>query len=436
MLRLFNKWFVQNRVINNASWLIGGKIAQMIISFFVGILTARFLGPSNYGLINRSAAFVSFFSPVCTLGISSVIINDLIAKPEQTEKLLGSGIGIRCISSTISIIMIQILIIVMEPGNTLLLWVAFLQSGSLLFQSFDLIEYWYQSKLEAKYISIVTLISYIITAGYKVILLVMKKDVSWFAFSNTLDYMLIALMYVFLLRFRDSKKLIFRWKTVKELLKKSYEFILSSLMVVIYAQMDKVMLGKMLDDASVGLYSVGTAICSMWVFVLNAVINSIRPSVITAKENGNKAQYHARIIQMYSLVFWMGIAVSVFFCIFADFIIATLYGREYIGAKDAFRITTWYTGISYLGVARSTWLVCENKQKYEKVLSGCGAIANVILNWVLINKFGISGAAMATLITQLLTNIIVPALIRDLRENSILIFKSIVYPFQLIQSKA
>lgn len=433
MRQLFNKWFVQNRVVNNASWLIGGKIAQMIISFFVGILTARFLGPSNYGLINRSAAFVSFFTPVCTLGISSVIINDLIAKPEQAEKLLGSGIGIRCITSTISIIMIQILIMFMEPRNTLLLWVAFLQSGSLLFQAFDLIEYWYQSKLEAKYISIVTLISYILTAGYKVVLLVLKKDVSWFAFSSTLDYLLIAMMYVFLLKFRDGKKLVFQWKTVKELLKKSYEFILSSLMVVIYAQMDKVMLGKMLDDASVGLYSVGTVICSMWVFVLNAVINSMRPSVITAKENGNKEQYYKRIVQMYSLVFWMGIAVSVFFCVFADFIIVTLYGTEYIGAKNAFRITTWYTGISYLGVARSTWLVCENKQKYEKVLAGCGAAANIVLNWVMIKQFGISGAAIATLITQLLTNIIVPALIRDLRENSILIFKSVIYPIQLIR---
>lgn len=118
---------------------------------------------------------------------------------------------------------IQLLIFLMNPGDKLLLWVAFLQSGMLLFQSFDLIEYWYQSRMEAKYISIVGLAAYFLTAMYKVALLILQKNVSWFAFSNTLDYILIAVMYLGLYRFRNKRKLIFRWNTVKELWKKSYE---------------------------------------------------------------------------------------------------------------------------------------------------------------------------------------------------------------------
>lgn len=430
---LFIKYFLKNRVMNNASWLIGGKIVQMVISFFVGILTARFLGPSNFGLISRTAAFLTFFTPVCTLGISSIIINELIANPKRTEEILGSGIGIRCIASIASMLFIQILVFFWEKDNYLFFWVTFLQSGMLFFQSFDLIEYWYQSKLEAKYISIIALLAYIGTAGYKIVLLAMGKGVSWFAFANSLDYLLIAVMYVLVYRFRDRKKLIFKWTQVSALLKKSYEFILSSLMVAVYAEMDKVMLGEMLDDTAVGLYSVGTKICSMWVFVLSAVINSIRPSVIEAKEQKNQALYHNRIIQMYSIVLWMSIGVSVVFCLLAEFIIVVLYGAEYVGAKDAFRIVTWYTGASYLGVARSTWMVCENRQKYEKVLAGLGAISNIILNLLLIPVFGICGAAWATLITQILTNILFPFFFKDLRENSILIMKSVLYPVKVLR---
>ena len=430
---LADKWFIKNKVVNNASWLIGGKIAQMVVSFFVGILTARFLGPDNYGLSNRSAAFISFFTPICTLGISSVIVNELLVNPKKQEELLGSGIGIRCIASILSMIGIQLLIFLMNPGDKLLLWVAFLQSGMLLFQSFDLIEYWYQSRMEAKYISIVGLAAYFLTAMYKVALLILQKNVSWFAFSNTLDYILIAVMYLGLYRFRNKRKLIFRWNTVKELWKKSYEFILSSLMVVIYAQMDKVMLGELMDDASVGLYSVGTAICSMWVFVLAAVINSIRPSIIEAKKSGDKERYETRIVQMYALVLWMGIIVSVGFCLFADIIIGVLYGKAYLGAKAAFRITTWYTGISYLGVARSTWIVCENKQRYEKILAGWGAVANVILNYTLIPVYGICGAAVATLLTQVITNVVLPFVYRDLRENGRLVLRSVIYPVKMIR---
>lgn len=431
--KIFIKYFAMNRVVNNASWLIVGKIAQMVVSFFVGVLTARFLGPNNYGLINRTAAFMTFFTPICTLGIHSIIINELISNPKRTEELLGSGIGIRCITSIASMCFIQILVSFLERGNYLFFWVTFLQSGTLFFQSFDLIECWYQSKLEAKYISIVTLIAYMATAGYKVILLIQGRGVSWFAFANTLDYLLIAVMYMLIFRFRDKKRFIFKWNCAIALLKKSYEFILSSLMVAIYAEMDKVMLGEMLDDTAVGLYAVGPKICSMWNFVLAAVINSIRPTIIEAKEQGHKELYYTRIIQMYSIVFWLSIVVSVIFCMFAGVIIGILYGAEYAGAKDVFRIVTWYTGPSYLGVARSTWMVCENRQRYEKIIAGLGAGSNIILNLLLIPTLGINGAAWATLMTQIFTNILFPFLFKDLRENSFLIVKSIWYPVKAFE---
>ena len=59
----------------NFSWLVSGRIVQMIISLIVGLLTARYLGPSNYGLINYAAAYISFFASICTLGINSIIVN-------------------------------------------------------------------------------------------------------------------------------------------------------------------------------------------------------------------------------------------------------------------------------------------------------------------------------------------------------------------------
>ena len=54
-----------NREAKNASWLICGKLAQMVLSFFVSILTARYLGPSNYGTISYVNAYVAFFLHHC-----------------------------------------------------------------------------------------------------------------------------------------------------------------------------------------------------------------------------------------------------------------------------------------------------------------------------------------------------------------------------------
>ena len=75
--------FLKSKELKNAGWLIGGKVAQMILSLFVGVLSARFLGPSNYGLINYGNALVSFCMSLCTLGINSVIVKELLDHPDK-----------------------------------------------------------------------------------------------------------------------------------------------------------------------------------------------------------------------------------------------------------------------------------------------------------------------------------------------------------------
>ena len=75
--------FLKNRIVKHAGWLIGGRIVHMILAFFVGLLTARYLGPGNYGLINYAASYTSFFASVCTLGINSIIIKDFVDHPDE-----------------------------------------------------------------------------------------------------------------------------------------------------------------------------------------------------------------------------------------------------------------------------------------------------------------------------------------------------------------
>ena len=104
-----------------------------------------------------------------------------------------------------------------------------------------------------------------------------------------------------------------------------------------------------------------------------------------------------------------------------------LYGEAYLGSIAPLRVITWYVAFSYLGVARDIWLVCENKQKYSKYIYIIAAVANVGMNYLLIPKWGATGAAVATLITQIMTSILVPLLWRDMRDNVKLMFQGILF---------
>lgn len=421
-----NKLFYKlrnSRVVTNTSWLIVGKCLQMLISFFVGILTARYLGPSNYGLINTAMAYTAFLQPICTLGLSAVFVKIVLDDEDNTGKYLGSGILMRCIISIIAMFVMMLTVILLNPFDKLLHSVCFVYSFVLPFQAFDLFEYWYQSQYKSKYSSVIGVVGYAISAVYKIALLIMKKSVTWFAFATVLDYLSIALIYIFYTMPTNQIKLSFSKKHTKVLFNSGKHFIFSNILVVSYAYLDRIMLSKMINSTAVGLYSTATTICNLWVFVLAAFINSMRPAIVQSKQS-NVKEYARKIIQLYSIVIWLSTIVSIFICLFGRFVVLLLYGNEYAGAVNTLKIITWYTGFSYLGVARSIWIVCENKQRYEKFFAFGGVMGNFVMNAILIPICGTEGAAIASLATQIITNVVMPYLFKETRDNAIMVLKA------------
>lgn len=417
------KNIINSKVFKNSSWIILGKMAQLLIALIVGIFIARYLGPQNYGIINTAQSYTTLFLPICSLGFSGILAKVIYDDPKNEGKYLGTGLVIRIFGSLVAILAIQIVTRILNPDNKTLKYVSLIYSCSLLFQNFDLFDYWYQSKYQSKYSSIIGILGYLAAGIYKIILLVTKKNVIWFAFSNVLDYMVIALIYMSYTVRKNKIKLKFSLEIGNRMLNLSKHLIIANLLVVLYGQMDKIMIGKLLDSSSVGLYSVSIVICSIWTFILSAIINSLRPNIIELHKS-NEIKYKEKVIQLYAIVFWLCVIVSIIIFIFSPFIIKYLYGDKYLKAVNSLRIVSWYTGFSYLGVARNIWIVCEGKQRYEKYFAISGICTNFILNYIMIPSYGIEGAAIASLLTQAITNIVVPYIIKDTRENIILIFRA------------
>lgn len=163
----------------------------------------------------------------------------------------------------------------------------------------------------------------------------------------------------------------------------------------------------------------------MWTFVLQAIIDSIYPTILKLKGQ-DEYLYERKNKQLYAITFYISIFVSVLFLLLGDLAIRILYGEAYAPAGLPLKIVTWYTAFSYLGVARNAWIVCEEKQKYLKYLYIVAAIMNVILNFIMIPFWGAAGAASASLITQIFTSIVLPLFIKGMKRNSILMLQAMV----------
>lgn len=412
--KIFNK-FKGNLFLSNTIWNIGGKVFQMIISLIVGMLTARYLGPSNYGIIGYTASYVTFFSAICQLGFNSVAVKEIIEHPEKQGEILGSTIFYRIISSLVSAVGVAILVYFLDDGDSLIIWVAFLQSLSLVFQSFEMIHFWYQSRMETEVSVKVQTFAYLVMAAYKTAILALGKDVIWFACSTALEAAVVALALVWSYKRSNGQKLKISISCGNEMLKYSYHFILSGMMVTIYSHMDRVMLKQMLSETAVGYYTAATKVAQMWSFVLTALINSARPLIISARKQ-NYAIYIKQNKRLYAAIIWIGIAVAAVMTIGGKWIIYFMYGQDYLPATSSLQISAWYTMFAMLGTARGIWVVCENKARYVKYYLGIGAVVNIILNYLMIPKFGPGGAAAATLITQIFTSVFAPALFKETRE--------------------
>jgi O-antigen/teichoic acid export membrane protein len=338
---------------------------------------------------------------------------------------LGTSIVLRAISSFFSALVIVGIVSVLDRDEPLTILVASLCSVSLVFHVADTFMYWFQYQYRSKIIALASLCAYVGISAYRLILLITGRGILWFAVASSLDYLVLGAFYLIAYRQHNGPALRFAWKTGKRILKKSYHYILSGMMVAIYGQTDKLMLKQMLDENSVGYYSAAMTVCSMWVFILGAIIDAMYPTILRFHQE-DSAAYEKKNRQLYAIVFYLSMLASVAFLLLGDFVIHILYGQSYAAAAPVLKVVTWYTAFSYLGVARNAWIVCENKQKYLKYIYMCAACLNVGLNALMIPKLGAVGAALASLITQMFTSIILPLCIRDLRPNAKLMLEAIM----------
>ena len=415
----------KNKIAKNASWIIITKIIQSILGLIISMLTARFLGPSNYGLINYAESIVAFVVPVMNLGFANVLVQELTNNPEEEGKIIGTSILLSIVSSFFCISGVITYTIIIDAGETITNIVVGLYSVMLIMQALDLIQYWYQAKLLSKYTAIISLVAYIVVSGYKIILLVFKADVALFAISNSIDYFLISAALIFTYKKLGGQRISFSSDVGKRMFKKSKHYIFSSLMVTIFAQTDKIMIKLMIDETAVGYYSAAVRCAGITSFVFAAIIDSFRPVIFEHKKNLDEIGYEKNVERLYCIIIYLALAQSVVMTVFSKYIILLLYGDQYTNSIQALQIIVWYTTFSYMGSVRNVWILGENKQKYLWIINLGGASANILLNVLFIKACGIYGAAFASLITQFFTNVVMSIIVWPLRHNNHLIINGL-----------
>ena len=402
----------------NTMWLMSEKLLRIFMGLFVGIWVARYLGPEQFGLLSYAQSFVFLFTAIATLGLDSIVVRELVKDESQRNVLLGTAFTLKLIGS-LCILPLLWLGVQFTSNDSYTNLLIFIIASGTIFQSFNVIDFYYQSSVLSKYVAFSNAITLTISSIMKIILILNQASLLAFAIVGVIDAVILSLGLIYFY-WQKTHYSLREWQfdkvVAKMLLVDSWPLIISSVMISLYMKIDQVMIKEMLDSNAVGQYAAAVRISEAWYFLPMAICSSVFPAIINAKKV-SEAVYYQRLQYLYSVMTWLGITVALPMTFMSDWLIRLLYGSAYIEAGQILMIHVWAGIFVALGVASSAWINVEKLMIISMFRTAFGLIINISLNYLLIIAIGVIGAAIATLLAQICAVYIYDMLDRRMHRN-------------------
>ncbi|MCF7978678.1 MAG: flippase [Chromatiaceae bacterium] len=411
------------KIVDNIGWLFFDKMLRMGVGLFVGVWVARYLGPDQFGLINFATAFTSLFGAIAMLGLKDIVVRDIVRTPGCAGLTLGTAAVLQLIGGLITYVLIIACIAYLRPDDPLARSVVAILGSVMLMKASETAAYWFESQVNSKYTVWIQNSVFLIFAGIKVGLILQQAPLIAFVWATFAEAVVIALLLLIVLGWRGPA-LHFSAKLGISLLRDSWPLILSAIAVTVYMKIDQLMLGQMIGDEAVGIYSAAVRISEVWYFIPMAIVASVFPAILEAKKR-SETQYYARLQSLYDLMVIISVSVAVPMTFLATPMIGLLFGASYIDAGPILGIHIWGGVFVSMGLARGKWLLAENLQYMGYWYVAFGMVTNVIGNYLLIPHFGITGAASMTVISQAMVALLAPALFKRTSFSAVMLARSL-----------
>jgi PST family polysaccharide transporter len=429
IVRLKNKFPILNsdkQIIANISWLLGDKIVRLLIGFIITVLTARYLGPADFGFLNYAFSFVWLFENLVTMGTNDIIIQDLVRNSEDRNKIFGTAIILRGIGGILSFLVIFTYFQI-NPDELSRNFLIYIMAISMIMKNAGVIRFWYESRFQNKYVIVSESISVILSAAFKVWCIINHKPLPYFFWTYLLEVIISSVIIT--LFFHKSKEHISNWyfdkPTIYKLLKSSWSLIFTGFFIMVILRSGQILLKELATDEEVGLYAAATRITDLYIFIPTSIIISYFPEIIRKKTDTDN--YKRKIQNLTDLVFIICLAFTLFLTLFSEVIIVNLFGSNYIKSNSIMKILSWSSLLLVINVLSGRYLILEGWQNLQLIRSITGAVITISLNVILIPSLGATGAAIGV-VCGLISTIIFILLVKKGRFWSNILLSTLYLP--------
>lgn len=421
----FQKYF------RNMGWLFFVKIISLFTSLFVSIYTARVFGPTDYGTLTFVVAFVSIIGSFF-LSIDQIVIKKINNNPEDADKIIGSTLILKIINSILIIISSTIAALFFANSRVSIILI-FVFSIFNFFQSFNsVIDSYFQANANIKKLSIIAVFCFIFSSIIQILILYYNLGILVFLASYSLSHLISSISYIILYK-KVNKKI--SWKIdpiiLKDIILISWPFTLSAIATTIYTKIDQIFIKTIINSEQLGIYIVAVRFSEVWFFVSSTICIALLPAILNSEKTDKKI-FYTRMKRMYSLLFYSAICICFFMYMISPILIKTLYGNEYHQSIEILRVYVWSIIGYFLITGIQQFLFAENKFKTILLLNLTGMCSSLLFNYLLINKYGILGAAYANIISYSIP-LITLLFIKELKEHKKSLINGILKPLKFYE---
>jgi len=384
-------------VFENSVWLLADKLSKLFPGILVLALLARHLGPQEFGIWSYAVALTTIIGTVAILGMDKIAVKELITGQNSQPVTVSTVIFMRIMAALCCMLISILIVVVTRPQQPVYLYCTFFSSFTILFQSFDVLDYFYQVKNSIRTVIIPKVSVFILFCIIKTILILADGSLLAFLWVSVLE-LLVTYSIILWKYHREYASAAFskiNFQLAARLLKQCTPLIYSSVLVVLFIKIDLLLLDYMSSATTLGNYVVAARISELWYALPTVIATAMLPGLIRKKEE-NPVAYHESLETWIRLSCWLSIGIAVFITLSSSFIIGLLYGQAYVSAPRILRIHIWACIPVFISVVVVQYLFVEGKYHLFVYGNAAGLLVNVAVNLWLIPAMAGIGAAIAT----------------------------------------
>ncbi len=405
----------------NTSWLFGERILRMVVGLFVGVWVARYLGPEQFGLFSYAQSFVGLFTVIATLGLDGIVVRELVKDETRRDELIGTAFWLKLMGA-VGVLVTLAVAVDFTSNDTHTNVLIFIIASATVFQSFNVVDFYFQSKVLSRFVVFANLISLFVSSLVKIGLILNEAPLIAFAWVTLFDSFVLAcgLIYFYIknnakLSEGDAigcniKHLTFNKSTAVNLLRDSWPLILVGMASMINMRMDQVMLGNMVSYEVVGNYAAAVRIAEIWLILPIIIGQSVFPAIISAHKHSMEL-YKKRVFSTVKYMSLFAIPFAIIISLLSDYIVSILYGGQFKDAGLYLSLYIW-TGLPLVVLfVLNQVVIIEKLTHLTMYITVFAVVTNIALNLILIPLHQGVGAMIATLtvvyFSQIITLIII-----------------------------